>query len=287
MAERDIRRVGVVGCGLMGSGIAEVVARAGLDVLVSESGPAALTAGREKVELSLARAVRKGVLSTDDAAVALDRIAWTTDLAGHHDRDLVVEAVAEDEKLKLSVFADLDRVVLREDAVLASNTSAIPIMRLGAATRRPQQVLGMHFFNPVPVLTLVEVVRSLRTGDDTAARTEVFLTETLGRTVVRAPDRAGFIVNALLVPYLLSAVRMLESGAASAQDIDDAMVGGCAHPMGPLHLSDLIGLDTVAAIAACLHEEFKEPIHAAPPLLRRMVDAGLLGRKSGQGFFDY
>ncbi|MDA8342029.1 MAG: 3-hydroxybutyryl-CoA dehydrogenase [Actinomycetota bacterium] len=283
----DVERVGVVGCGLMGSGIAEVSARAGLDVVVVERDDAALDAGRRRVEGSLARAVASGKLSEADRDAALGSVTFTTDADGLADRQLVVEAVVESEPEKLAVFALLDRVVADPDAVLASNTSSIPIMKLAMATSRPARVVGIHFFNPVPVLPLVELVSSLTTDDDTVAAAEHFAAGTLGKTVIRSQDRAGFIVNALLIPYLLSAVRMLESGFATAEDIDMGMVKGCAHPMGPLALADLIGLDTTMAVANSLYEEFKEPLFAPPPLLARMVEAGLLGRKTGRGFYDH
>lgn len=280
-------RIGVVGAGLMGSGIAEVCARAGLEVLIAEVNAAALEAGQARIEKSLARAVRSGKLSQDDADSARDRLTYTLDLADFADRDLVVEAVAEIEDIKLEVFATLDKVIERPDAILASNTSSIPIMKLAMATERPDQVIGIHFFNPVPVLPLVELIPSLLSSEQTQDRAEAFASEVLGKTVVRSQDRAGFVVNALLIPYLLSAIRMLESGFASPEDIDNGMVLGCAHPMGPLHLADLIGLDTTKAVADSMYEEFKEQLYSAPPLLLRMVDAGLLGRKSGRGFYDY
>jgi 3-hydroxybutyryl-CoA dehydrogenase len=280
-------RVGVVGCGLMGAGIAEVCARAGLDVAVTDVSAAALDRGRARINASLQRAVRTGKLTAPDAQAALARLTFTAELADFADREFVVEAVAEDEATKLAVFARLDEVVRDRDAVLASNTSAIPIMKLAMATSRPEQVIGVHFFNPVPVLPLVELVGSLLTPAQVAARVEGFLTQLLGKRVIRAQDRAGFVVNALLVPYLLSAVRMLESGFASAADIDNGMVLGCAHPMGPLRLLDLIGLDTAKAIAESLYAEFKEQLYAPPPLLSRMVDAGLLGSKTGRGFYEY
>lgn len=282
-----IERVGVVGCGLMGSGIAEVCARAGLDVIVREVDNDALDRGRARIEASLDRAVRSGKLDEAARDLAAGSIGYTTDFAALADRQLVVEAVVEDEALKVDVFAQLDRHVQAADAILASNTSSIPIMKLGMATQRPEQVIGIHFFNPVPVLRLVELVTSLLTSPETAAASEQFAVDTLGKRVIRSQDRAGFIVNALLIPYLLSAIRMLESGFASAEDIDAGMVEGCAHPMGPLALADLIGLDTTMAVAESLYEEFKEPLYAAPPLLNRMVDAGLLGRKTGRGFYEY
>ncbi|GHF29272.1 3-hydroxybutyryl-CoA dehydrogenase [Amycolatopsis deserti] len=277
----------MVGGGLMGSGIAEVCARAGLDVVVAEVGEAALAAARERIGKSLERAVKAGKLSAEDSAAAAGRLSYTVDFDAFADRYLVVEAVAEDERIKTDVFERLDKVVERPDAILASNTSSIPIMKLAMATGRAEQVVGIHFFNPVPVLPLVELIPSLLTSDQTRERAAGFATETLGKTVVHAQDRAGFVVNALLIPYLLSAIRMLESGFAKAEDIDNGMVHGCAHPMGPLRLADLIGLDTTKAVAESMYAEFKEPLYAPPPLLLRMVDAGLLGRKSGRGFYDY
>jgi 3-hydroxybutyryl-CoA dehydrogenase len=282
-----IERVGVVGCGLMGSGIAEVCARAGLDVMVREVNEAAAEAGRARLVTSLDRGLSAGKLTEDERDAAFGRLGFTTDLADLADRQLVVEAVVEDEAMKVGIFQELDRVVTGDDAILASNTSSIPIMKLGTATQRPEQVIGIHFFNPVPVLKLVELVTSLMTSDTTTTRSDGFATDVLGKHVIRSQDRAGFIVNALLIPYLLSAIRMMESGFASADDIDTGMVEGCSHPMGPLRLTDLIGLDTTLAVAESLYEEFKEPLYAPPPLLSRMVDAGLLGRKAGRGFYDY
>ena len=283
----DIQRVGVVGCGLMGSGIAEVCARAGLDVMVREVDEAAAEAGRARLVKSLDRGLSAGKLTEDERDAAVGRLDFTTELTDLSDRQLVVEAVVEDEAMKVGIFQELDRVITGDDAILASNTSSIPIMKLGTATRRPEQVIGIHFFNPVPVLKLVELVTSLMTSDTTASRSDEFATDVLGKHVIRSQDRAGFIVNALLIPYLLSAIRMMESGFASADDIDAGMVEGCSHPMGPLRLTDLIGLDTTLAVAESLYEEFKEPLYAPPPLLSRMVDAGLLGRKAGRGFYDY
>jgi 3-hydroxybutyryl-CoA dehydrogenase len=282
-----IERVGVVGAGLMGSGIAEVCARAGMDVVVREISDRALDAGRARIEKSLTRAVGAGKLEAEGRDRALDLLRFTTDMGELADRQLVVEAVIEDEATKVGVFADLDKVLEDGQAILASNTSSIPIMKLAMATHRPAQVVGIHFFNPVPVLRLVELVTSLLTGPDTVQRAATFAEGQLGKHVIRSQDRAGFIVNALLIPYLLSAVRMLESGFATAEDIDRGMIEGCAHPMGPLALTDLIGLDTTMAVAQSLYEEFKEPLYAPPPLLSRMVEAGLLGRKTGRGFYDY
>ncbi|MFI6358991.1 3-hydroxybutyryl-CoA dehydrogenase [Streptomyces sp. NPDC050743] len=283
----DIRRVGVVGAGLMGSGIAEVCARAGLDVLVCESGPDAVRAGRDRITASLERGLRSRKLIEAERDDALDRIHFTTDLGDFSDRDMAIEAIAEDEQAKSQVFATLGKVLTRQDAILATNTSSIPVMKLAMASGRPAQVVGVHFFNPVPVMPLVEIVPSLLTAHQTRCQAEDFVTGRLGKQVIGSQDRAGFVVNSLLVPYLLSAIRMLESGFATAEDIDNGMVLGCAHPMGPLRLADLIGLDTVRAIADSMYEEFKEPLHSPPALLLRMVDAGLLGKKSGRGFHDY
>jgi 3-hydroxybutyryl-CoA dehydrogenase len=283
----DIVRVGVVGCGLMGSGIAEVFARAGLEVKVSEANGEALELGRTRLTGSLDTAVRRGKLAEADRDGALARISFTTDLADFADRDLVIEAVAEREDVKTAIFRTLDQVVERRDAILASNTSSIPIVKLASVTSRPEQVLGLHFFNPAPVQKLVEVIPTLTTSAETVTRAEAFAREVLAKEPIRARDRAGFVVNALLVPYLLSAVRMFESGVATAEDIDKGMEAGCAHPMGPLRLCDLIGLDTIVSIAESMYHEFKEPLYSAPPLLQRMVDAGLLGRKSGRGFYQY
>ncbi|MEU4897301.1 3-hydroxybutyryl-CoA dehydrogenase [Streptomyces sp. NPDC044780] len=285
--DRDIQRVGVVGCGLMGSGIAEVCARKGLDTLVYEVSGEALEAGRSRINQSLGRAVERGKLTAAERDAAMAALEFTTELADFAERDLAIEAVPEDEELKVDVFTTLDQVMLRPDALFASNTSSIPIMKLGAATTRPGQVMGLHFFNPVPVLELVELVPSLVTTDTAWSRMRTFATDVLGRHVIVSQDRAGFVVNSLLVPYLLAAVRMFESGFAVAQDIDEGMVRGCAHPMGPLALADHIGLDTTLAVAESLYAEFKEPLYAPPPLLSRMVEAGHLGRKAGRGFYTY
>jgi 3-hydroxybutyryl-CoA dehydrogenase len=281
--------VGVIGCGLMGSGIAEVCARSGLEVLVAEYDVTAAERGRRRVVASLDTAVRRGKLTEEERDVTATLIAFTDDLDELADRHLVIEAVNEDEATKVDVFRRLDKVVrdAGDDVILASNTSSIPIMKLAMATQRPEQVIGLHFFNPVPVLPLLEVVTSLLTSDATAAAATSFGSDVLSKRVIRSQDRAGFIVNALLIPYLLSAIRMMESGFASAEDIDTGMIEGCAHPMGPLALTDLIGLDTTMAVAESLYEEFKEPLYAPPPLLSRMVEAGLLGRKVGRGFYDH
>jgi 3-hydroxybutyryl-CoA dehydrogenase len=280
--------VGVVGCGLMGSGIAEVSARSGQDVVVVESSEDAAKAGRARLESSLGRAEDKGKLGDGVTATSvLERIQVVTDLDALADRDVVVEAIVEDETAKTDLFRRLDQVVTSPDAILASNTSSIPIMKLGVVTSRPTQVIGIHFFNPVPVLQLVELVPSLITSSDTTERSRAWVQDSLGKQAIDCQDRAGFVVNALLIPFILSAIRMYESGFASAEDIDRGLVLGAAHPQGPLALADLIGLDTTKAVAESLYEEFKEPLYAAPPLLQRMVDAGLLGRKSGRGFYTY
>ncbi len=280
-------RIGVVGCGLMGSGIAEVAARAGADVVVIERNADALAQGQSRVERSLTRAVASGKLPEGEANRARGNLTFGEDFGLLAQCEMVIEAVAEDEDTKVEVFRKLDEVMLDPQAILATNTSSIPIIKLAMVTKRPEQVIGMHFFNPVPVLKLVEVISSLLTSADTTARVREYASESLGKRVITSKDRAGFVVNALLIPYLLSAVRMLESGFASAEDIDTGMVVGCAHPLGPLALTDLIGLDTTLAVAESLYEEFKEPHLAPPPLLSRMTQAGLLGRKSGQGFYAY
>jgi 3-hydroxybutyryl-CoA dehydrogenase len=279
-------RVGVIGGGLMGSGIAEVCARSGVDVTVVEANDERAERSRVAIDKSLARGVRAGKLSEDDKAAALDRLAVTATFEDLEGVDAAIEAVIEDERLKRDVFRRLDEL-LPDAKFLASNTSSVPIMKLGAETRHPGRVLGMHFFNPVPVLPLVELVTSIMTEPETVEEVRGFAEGTLGKTCIDSQDRAGFIVNALLIPYLLSAIRMYESGFASKEDIDQGMVLGCAHPMGPLHLSDLIGLDTLLAVSESLYDEFRDPASVAPALLNRMVEAGLLGRKSGRGFYDY
>ena len=282
-----IERVGVVGAGQMGAGIAEVSARAGVDVIVYEPTEALTIAGRNRIAKSLERGVSAGKVTERERSAALGRLKFTTSLADLSDRQLVIEAVIEDDAVKGKIFAELDEIISDPDAVLASNTSSIPIMKIAAATKNPGRVLGLHFFNPVPVLPLVELVSTLVTTDAAVARTEQFASSVLGKQVVRCSDRSGFVVNALLVPYLLSAIRMVEAGFATIEDVDKAIVAGLSHPMGPLRLSDLVGLDTLKLIADKMFEEFKEPVYAAPPLLLRMVEAGQLGKKSGQGFYKY
>ncbi|GAA2784517.1 3-hydroxybutyryl-CoA dehydrogenase FadB2 [Mycolicibacterium pallens] len=277
----------MVGAGQMGSGIVEVCAKAGANVVVYEPTDALINAGRDRVTSSLERATSKGKLSEADRDATLARLAFTTDLAELSDRQLVIEAVVEDEAVKGKIFAQLDELITDPDAVLASNTSSIPIMKIAAATKNPSRVLGLHFFNPVPVLPLVELINTLVTSEAAIARVEQFAGEVLGKKVVRCGDRSGFVVNALLVPYLLSAIRMVEAGVATIEDVDTAIVAGLSHPMGPLRLSDLIGLDTMKLIADSMYEELKDAHYAPPPLLLRMVEAGQLGKKSGQGFYSY
>ncbi|MCV7282860.1 3-hydroxybutyryl-CoA dehydrogenase [Mycolicibacterium flavescens] len=283
----SIERVGVVGAGQMGSGIAEVSAKAGANVVVYEPSKALVDAGRDRITSSLERAVAKGKLSEADRDATLARLSYTTDLFDLADRQLVIEAIVEDEAVKAKVFGELDAVVTDPDAVLASNTSSIPIMKIAAATKNPSRVLGLHFFNPVPVLPLVELVNTLVTSEEAVQRTEQFASEVLGKKVVRCSDRSGFVVNALLVPYLLSAIRMVEARVATVEDVDTAIVAGLSHPMGPLRLADLIGLDTMKLIADSMYDEYRDPSYAAPPLLLRMVEAGQLGKKSGRGFYTY
>ena len=287
MTESTIRCVGVIGAGQMGGGIAEVCARAGVDVIVFDTSEALIAVGRERLVKSLERSVGAGRITEGERDGAIDKLRFTTSLTDLADRHLVIEAVVEDESIKAGIFSRLDEIVTDPGAVLATNTSSIPVMKIAAATGNPGRVLGLHFFNPVPVLPLVELVTTLVTDDSAAARTEHFAATVLGKQVVRCSDRSGFVVNALLVPYLLSAVRMVESGFATVADVDKAVVAGLSHPMGPLRLSDLIGLDTLKLIADKMYEEFKEPLYGPPPLLLRMVEAGRLGKKSGRGFYTY
>ncbi|AQA02021.1 3-hydroxybutyryl-CoA dehydrogenase [Mycobacterium sp. MS1601] len=283
----SIERVGVVGAGQMGSGIAEVSVKAGADVVVYDTDERFTAAGKDRITGSLDKAVTKGKLSAQDRDAALARLSFTTDLNDLADRQLVIEAVIEDESVKTAIFAELDAIVTDPQAVLASNTSSIPIMKIAAATTNPSRVLGLHFFNPVPVLPLVELVSTLVTDQGAVARVEQFAGEVLGKQVVKCSDRSGFVVNFLLVPYLLAAIRMVEAKVATIEDVDTAVVAGLSHPMGPLRLSDLIGLDTLKLIADKMFDEFKEPLYSAPSLLLRMVEAGQLGKKSGQGFYRY
>ncbi|MFE8958567.1 3-hydroxybutyryl-CoA dehydrogenase [Streptomyces iakyrus] len=282
-----IEHVGVVGAGQMGRGITEVCARAGIPVTLCDVTEDRARAGLAGVADSLLKAEKRGAVTPEERAHALAGISVTGDLSRLGGADLVIEAAVEDERAKTSLFRQLGDIVTDPEAVLASNTSSIPIARLAAAAGRPETVIGLHFFNPVPVMRLVEIVPSLHTSASTEQRVRAFADDVLGKTTIVAQDRAGFVVNSLLIPYLLAAVRMVASGTATAEDIDTGMTAGCAHPMGPLRLADLIGLDTVAAIGEALYDEYREPLYAPPPLLRRMVESGLLGRKSGRGFFDY
>jgi 3-hydroxybutyryl-CoA dehydrogenase len=282
---RSISTVGIVGAGFMGSGIAESVARAGLDVILFEPDAAALDHSQDRLRTSLDRAVRGGKLDTAAAAELIGHVAWSDDPAPLAEADLVVEAVFEDPEVKGAIFQMLDGL-LPETAIIASNTSSIPIAQLASWTQHPQRVIGLHFFSPVPVMKLVEVVVALDSDPAVVARAEAFV-EAIGKTSIRTQDRSGFIVNMLLVPYLMAAVRMYEDGFASREDIDQGMKLGAGHPMGPLTLCDFIGLDVLYAVCDSLYEEFKRPDFAPPPLLKRMVVSGHHGRKTGRGFYDY
>jgi len=281
----EIARVGVIGAGFMGSGIAETCAVAGVDVTAFEPEQAPLVRSRGRLEQSLARAVSRGKLSPDDADAVVGRIAYTTDLADLDGVDAVIEAVTEDPRVKGKLFAQLDQQ-LPEARFLASNTSSIPIAEVAAWTQRPDRVLGLHFFSPVPVMKLVEVVIALDTSEQTVQIAHGFA-QSIGKQPIQTKDRSGFIVNMLLVPYLMAAVRMFEDGFASREDIDEGMRLGCGHPMGPLTLCDFIGLDVLYAVCDSLYEEFKRPEYAPPPLLKRMVVSGHHGRKAGRGFYEY
>jgi 3-hydroxybutyryl-CoA dehydrogenase len=285
MSGEDVRTLGVVGCGLMGSGIVEVAARAGQRVVYLEATDELVEAGRRRIETSMQRAVERGKLGGAERDEALARISGATDPNDLADVDLVIEAATEDPEIKRAIFRRLDEIV-RPEVVLASNTSSIPIVELGAATKRPDRVVGLHFFNPVPLMDLIEIVRAITTSDEAVEVARAY-GASLGKTTVLSRDRAGFIVNTLLMPYLFDAIRMLDEGFASRDDVDAAIQLGLNHPMGPLRLADLIGLDTCAQIGDVLYEEFKAARFAPPPLLRRMVAAGHLGRKSGRGFYEY
>jgi 3-hydroxybutyryl-CoA dehydrogenase len=285
MDPEGVKRVGVIGCGIMGSGIVEVCAKAGMHVHFVEANEEARDRGQKAIERSLARAVERGKLDEPGRDEVLARIRGSTDFGDVADADLLVEAVVEDLQAKLDVFRTLDQLT-RPDVVLATNTSSVPIAHLAATTKRPDKVVGMHFFNPPPVMKLLEVVRALTTSTETVDFARA-VGRRLGKTTVLSKDRAGFIVNFLLVPYLNAAARMFEEGFASREDIDAAIQLGLGHPMGPLTLLDLIGLDTAVNVSDSLYDEFKDPLYAAPTLLKRMVAAGFLGRKSGKGFYDY
>jgi 3-hydroxybutyryl-CoA dehydrogenase len=280
-----IARLGIVGSGIMGSGIAEVAAKAGVDVVLRSRQQATADAMVAGLEKSLAKQVERGKLEEQAAKEVAARVTASSELDALHDCDLVLESVVEDLDVKKSLFKDLDLAV-KEGAILATNTSTLPVVELAVATNRPELVCGIHFFNPAPAMSLVEVIRPITAADSTVAAAKAFA-EACGKTAVEVKDRAGFIVNALLFPYLNNAVRMLESGTASRDDIDAAMKGGCNFPMGPLALLDLVGLDTSLAILDALYAEFRDPNYAAVPTLRRMVAAGHLGRKTKSGFFDY
>jgi len=281
----ELIKIGVVGCGLMGSGIVEVCARAGYEVVVREINDELLQKGLARIQGSLAKAVARNKATQEQVDQALARIHGTLDLADFAGCDLVVEAAVENMALKKEIFAALD-AILPPHAILASNTSSLCVTEMASATRRGDKVLGIHFFNPVPVMPLIEFVRTILTTDETMDTAHRF-GASLGKTMVTAKDTPGFIVNRLLIPYLLDAVRVYENGLASREDIDTAIKLGLNHPMGPLTLLDFVGLDTTLFIADAMYEEYKDPRYAAPPLLRRMVLAGQLGRKSGKGFYDY
>jgi len=281
----EVQRIGVIGAGLIGAGLVEVCALAGYEILVREINDEFLARGLERVEASMQTAVNRGKLTAADQEAARSRVRGTTRLEDFADRELVIEAAIEDLRLKKDLFAQLDQIC-PPHAILASNTSSIPIIQLAAATQRPDRVLGMHFFNPVPTMQLIELVRTLTTSDESLEAVGA-VGERLGKRMIVSKDRAGFIVNYLLVPYLLDAIRMLEQEFASKEDIDVGMMLGTSYPMGPFTLLDFIGLDTALHITEVLFEAFKEPRFAAPTLLRQMVAAGWLGRKSGRGFYHY
>ncbi len=281
----DISKVGVVGCGLMGSGIAEVAAKSGFDVRVREVNDDFLEAGRKRIRKSLDRAVEKEKLSAEERDAAWDRLSFTTEVSDLADRDIVIEAIVEELEAKNALFGALDELC-GEGTIFASNTSSLAITDMAAATSRRDRFVGLHFFNPVPVMKLVEVVRTIATSDETFDRAFAFA-KAVGKAPVAAKDNSGFIVNLLLVPYMLDAIRQLERGVASIADIDTAMTLGCGYPMGPFTLCDFVGIDTLYKISEIMYDEYREERYAPPPLLRRIVSMGRYGRKSGQGFYDW
>jgi 3-hydroxybutyryl-CoA dehydrogenase len=281
----EIKKVGVVGCGLMGHGIAQVAAQAGYEVVVREIDDAPLAKGIAKIEKQLARAVEKGKLEQDEADRVRGRIHGTLDYGELRDCDLVIEAITEDLERKLEMWREVDRVV-KPEAVFATNTSSLPVIDQAAVTGRPDRFLGLHYFNPAQVMKLVEVVRGITTSDEAFEVGRTF-TESIGKLGIATRDKAGFIVNRLLVPYMLDAIRAYEEGVGSIAEIDEAMKAGAGHPMGPLTLADFVGLDTLGAICDVMFDEFRERRFARPPTLRKMLAAGWHGRKSGMGFYDY
>ncbi|HBL31979.1 MAG TPA: 3-hydroxybutyryl-CoA dehydrogenase [Acidobacteria bacterium] len=281
----EIRKVGVLGCGLMGSGIAEVAARAGYETVVREVSQEIIDKGIQKIHGSLGKAVEKGKMSAEDRDQTVARLSGAVDFGALADCDLVIEAIVENLDEKRKTFTALDEVVKKE-ALFASNTSSLTVTQMAMFTRRPDQFVGLHFFNPVPVMKLVEVVRTLLTSDATFDAAFAFA-RAVGKEPIACRDNSGFVVNRLLVPYLLDAIRALEEGVGSAEDIDKGMQLGCGHPMGPLTLLDFVGLDTTYYIANIMFEEYREKRFAPPPLLKQMVQAGRLGKKSGRGFYDY
>jgi 3-hydroxybutyryl-CoA dehydrogenase len=281
----QIKKVGILGCGLMGSGIVEVCARSGYEVVVREVNDDFLKRGLDKLEGSMNTGVEKGKLKKEERDAARARIRGTTKVADLKDVDCVIEAIVEDRVAKKEIWTEIGKVV-KKDALLATNTSSIPLSSIAPATGNPERFLGLHFMNPVPIMKLVEIVKGIQTTDHTLAEGKAFI-ESLGKTTITAKDTPAFIINALLVPFIIEAVRLVEAGTATPEDIDKGMKLGCNMPMGPIELLDFVGLDTTLSISEVLFSEFKEPRYAAPPLLRRMVESGFMGKKSGRGFYDY
>ena len=281
----QIERVGVVGCGLMGSGIAEVAAKGGFQVRVREVDAGAVEAGQKRIRKSMDRAVEKEKLSAEDRDAAWERLSFTTEVSDLADCDLVIEAIVEDLMVKNALFGELDELC-GEGTIFASNTSSLTITDMAAATERPDRFVGLHFFNPVPVMKLVEVVKTIATSDETFDRAFAF-SKALGKTPIAAKDNSGFVVNLLLVPYMLDAIRQLERGVASIEDIDTGMMLGCGYPMGPFTLCDFVGIDTLYKISEIMYDEYREERYAPPPLLKRIVSLGRYGRKTGKGFYDW